>query len=467
MKNNISEDLVETLLYSSLKYQSPETSKYMYEILPSLALSLSHKFNDPVYKYLKIRFSYDLSTLSESIQSCIQDNAALNQGYCLIDKNVNIKDSITLTSAVVTGLIRMNNIKMASDVLNDTLVYMKQNMSHVDISEKQILIESYLLQLGQVDLIKSEKLRKVFEAKAMEGNTPSIPTLSVSYYKNLLYTVMCWLPHQSNIPIDLSALSKSIYTQRLLRFNKKNVTSESYSITSDKESSWKKIVDASNNIQPNRLSYEKLMNEFMNYHFHQVQNTRDLEILVMIIEDSIVNNYKFSQEMYFKILEFLINEVHASKEYVLRFVQSHGLMNMENLQFLNTSVSAFEDNNMQEMILRLSKTKYFVSLMQKFKLENMDEFEYKGMRRVFESIWMSKQDLSMIGVDLSLHSYVLEEFLNTEYMQSFNSLTSNTMEFFENLKKNFLQRFETFSLLNLDINKVEPQVVSVASVLRE
>lgn len=154
MKNNISEDLVETLLYSSLKYQSPETSKYMYEILPSLALSLSHKFNDPVYKYLKIRFSYDLSTLSESIQSCIQDNAALNQGYCLIDKNVNIKDSITLTSAVVTGLIRMNNIKMASDVLNDTLVYMKQNMSHVDISEKQILIESYLLQLGQVDLIK-------------------------------------------------------------------------------------------------------------------------------------------------------------------------------------------------------------------------------------------------------------------------------------------------------------------------
>ncbi|CAI8507021.1 unnamed protein product [Hanseniaspora opuntiae] len=209
------------------------------------------------------------------------------------------------------------------------------------------------------------------------------------------------------------------------------------------------------------------MNEFMNYHFHQVQNTRDLEILVMIIEDSIVNNYKFSQEMYFKILEFLINEVHASKEYVLRFVQSHGLMNMENLQFLNTSVSAFEDNNMQEMILRLSKTKYFVSLMQKFKLENMDEFEYKGIRRVFESIWMSKQDLSMIGVDLSLHSYVLEEFLNTEYMQSFNSLTSNTMEFFENLKKNFLQRFETFSLLNLDINKVEPQVVSVASVLRE
>ena len=467
LKNNISEDLVETLLYSSLKYQSPETSKYLYEILPSLALSLSHKFNDPVYKYLKIRFSYDLSTLSESIQSCIQDNAALNQGYCLIDNNVDIKDSITLTSAVVTGLIRMNNIKMASDVLNDTLVYMKQNMSHVDIREKQILIESYLLQLGQVDLVKSEKLRKVFEAKAMEGNTPSIPTLSVSYYKNLLYTVMCWLPHQNNIPIDLSALSKSIYTQRLLRFNKKNVTSESYSITSDKESSWKKIVDASNNIQPNRLSYEKLMNEFMNYHFHQVQNTRDLEILVMIIEDSIVNNYKFSQEMYFKILEFLINEVHASKEYVLRFVQSHGLMNMENLQFLNTSVSAFEDNNMQEMILRLSKTKYFVSLMQKFKLENMDEFEYKGIRRVFESIWMSKQDLSMIGVDLSLHSYVLEEFLNTEYMQSFNSLTSNTMEFFENLKKNFLQRFETFSLLNLDINKVEPQVVSVASVLRE
>lgn len=142
-------------------------------------------------------------------------------------------------------------------------------------------------------------------------------------------------------------------------------------------------------------------------------------------------------------------------------------MNMENLQFLNTSVTAFEDNNMPDMILGLSKTKYFVSLMQKFKLENMDEFEYKGMRRVFESVWMSKQDLSMIGVDLSLHSYVLEEFLNIDYMQSIDGLTLKTAEFFENLKKNFMQRFETFSLLNLDISKVEPQVVSVASILKE
>jgi len=187
----------------------------------------------------------------------------------------------------------------------------------------------------------------------------------------------------------------------------------------------------------------------------------------MIIEDSIINNYKFSQEQYFKILEFLITEIHASKEYILRFVQSHGLMNMENLQFLNTSVTAFEDNNMQDMILRLSKTKYFISLMQKFKLEKMDEFEYKGMRKVFESIWMNQQDLSMIGVDLSLHSYVLEEFLNIDYMQNVNGLTLKTTEFFENLKKNFMQRFETFSLLKLNINKVEPQVTSVASVLKE
>lgn len=278
---------------------------------------------------------------------------------------------------------------------------------------------------------------------------------------------MCWLPHQNNIPVDLSALSKSIYKQRLLRFNKKNVTNESYLSFDDKESVWDKITSASNNIQPGRLSYEKLMNEFMNYHFHQVQNTRDLELLVMIIEDSIINNYKFSQEQYFKILEFLITEIHASKEYILRFVQSHGLMNMENLQFLNTSVTAFEDNNMQDMILRLSKTKYFISLMQKFKLEKMDEFEYKGMCRVFESIWMNQQDLSMIGVDLSLHSYVLEEFLNIDYMQNVNGLTLKTTEFFENLKKNFMQRFETFSLLKLNINKVEPQVTSVASVLKE
>jgi len=150
---------------------------------------------------------------------------------------------------------------------------MKQHMPHVDIQEKQILIESYLLQLGQMDLIKSEKLRRVFEAKALESNSPSIPTLSVNYYKNLLYNVMCWLPHQNNIPVDLSALSKSIYKQKLLRFNKKNVTNESYLSFDDKESVWDKITSASNNIQPGRLSYERLMNEFMNYHFHQVQNT--------------------------------------------------------------------------------------------------------------------------------------------------------------------------------------------------
>lgn len=467
LRNNLSENLVESLLYSSLQYQSVETSKYLYEILPELALSLSQKFNDPIYKYLKIRFSYDLSTLNDSIQSCIKETSVLNQGYCLIDNNFDIKDSIAMSSAVVTGLIKMNNIKLASDILNDTLIYMKQHMPHVDIQEKQILIESYLLQLGQMDLIKSEKLRRVFEAKALESNSPSIPTLSVNYYKNLLYNVMCWLPHQNNIPVDLSALSKSIYKQKLLRFNKKNVTNESYLSFDDKESVWDKITSASNNIQPGRLSYERLMNEFMNYHFHQVQNTRDLELLVMIIEDSIINNYKFSQEQYFKILEFLITEIHASKEYILRFVQSHGLMNMENLQFLNTSVTAFEDNNMQDMILRLSKTKYFISLMQKFKLEKMDEFEYKGMRKVFESIWMNQQDLSMIGVDLSLHSYVLEEFLNIDYMQNVNGLTLKTTEFFENLKKNFMQRFETFSLLKLNINKVEPQVTSVASVLKE
>ncbi len=101
---------------------------------------------------------------------------------------------------------------------------------------------------------------------------------------------MCWLPHQNNIPVDLSALSKSIYKQKAFEIQQKRMLQMSLTYLLTIKNLFKdKITSASNNIQPGRLSYERLMNEFMNYHFHQVQNTRDLELLVMII-GSIINN---------------------------------------------------------------------------------------------------------------------------------------------------------------------------------
>ncbi|KAL6927093.1 hypothetical protein ACO0SA_003383 [Hanseniaspora valbyensis] len=453
LKKNLSIPLVESLLFSSLQYQTNLNSQYIYSILPQLMASYK-PISTQQYHYLMIKFSFDLQTLQQSVFSCINPHSNM------VDIDfANVKDSILVVSAVTTGLMKLNNLPLASQILNSTMTFFKMNEMGLsnDIKLKQELLETYLLQLSQIDLAKAEQLRSVFELKA-ETENAFIPKLSFNFYKTYLYNTMCWLPQQANISMDLTNISKNIF-KRLFSMNV-NILGDSYSTLTGKNR-WESIIDLSNNISPASLSYEKLMNQLFNYCFHQSE--QDLVLITMILEDSVMKNYKFSGEQYFKIFEFLINEIKASDEYILRFVNSHGLLNLEDLQFLNTIVSSLENNNKSDLIIKISKSKYFISLTSKFDLEKMNDFEFKGLTKVFQSIWSTQQDLSMIAVDLGVHSFVLNEVFNLEYLYNQVEHKEETKTFFKQLEENFKERYLNFKKFNLDETKLDSQVEHLAT----
>lgn len=453
LKHNLSAELVESLLFSSLQYQTNLNSQYIFSILPEL-LNSHLQASEQQKQALMIKFSFDLQSLQGTVFSCINPSTQMID----INKN-NIKDSMLLTSAVLTGLIKLNHLPLASQILNSSMTFFKTNEESIGNQNemKQELLETYLLQLSQVNLKKAEQLRLAFETKS-EMQDAFIPKLSFSFYKTYLYNIMCWLPHQAQLPIDLMNIVKNIFKRLFVM--PINESGDNYYDLSGKNK-WDMIVALTNNITPNSLSYEKLMNQMLNYCYPQKE--QDLELLLMLFEDSVLKNYKFSGEQYFKIFEFLINEVGASDEYILRFVNSHGLLNSDDLQFLNTIVSALDNNNKGDLIVNLSKSKYFVLLTSKFNLKEMNDFEFKGLTRVFESIWSTKQELSMIAVDLGLHSFILNEVFNVEYLYSSIDQRQEVKDFFKQIEENFKERYLNFKKLKLDETKLNYEVEHLAT----
>ncbi|XBW37960.1 hypothetical protein QEN19_003545 [Hanseniaspora menglaensis] len=450
LKNHLSSHLIEALLYSSLKYQTNLNSQYIYSILPELMMSYS-TISMQEYQYLMIKFSFDFQSLQQTVLSSI------NKQTGTVDLSVEkLKESVLLTSAVTTGLLKLNNLQLASKILNAAMTFFKVNenillnQNHI----KQELLETYLLQLSQINLNKAEQLRLAFETKSNEKNA-FIPKLSFNFYKTYLYNSMCWLPQQSQISVDLMGVCKNIF-RRLFSMSV-NDSANAYIFSKKK---WDMLVHTSNNVSPSNISYEQLMNQIFNYFLHSSE--QDLETITMILEDSVMKNYKFSGEQYFKIFEFLINDIQASDEYILRFVTSHGMLNLKDLQFLNTIVSALESNNKNNLIVKLSKTKYFVLLASRFDLQKMNDFEFKGLTRVFQSIWATKQDISMIAIDLGLHSYILNEVHNLENLYNKIEQTLEVQDFFKQLEENFCERYMNFKKFNLDETKLDNQVKELA-----
>ncbi|QLG72231.1 hypothetical protein HG535_0C05850 [Zygotorulaspora mrakii] len=206
------------------------------------------------------------------------------------------------------------------------------------------------------------------------------------------------------------------------------------------------------------IGVESVMTSLLDY----ALQSKDNEMIMKILEESVIKNLKFDVGVYQFIFAYL-KEIKCPDDYLLRFIATHGSLfnqdtkSIDSYEFLNGIIDHFPS---QVILKKITEMKFFSELCRNFNMGASKAINYGGLIGCMRSLWASPQTIDKYSYNLEIHAILIMRLLDFD---TYYNIMDN--EILIDFKEKVLDRFSKLAInyrrLNFDPNKV-PGAVSQA-----
>lgn len=221
------------------------------------------------------------------------------------------------------------------------------------------------------------------------------------------------------------------------------------------------------------IHIENIINLLLDY----ALQLRDSDIVMKLLEESMVKNFKFDSTLYSFIFKFL-NEINAPMDYLVRFVEVHG--NLETtLSFLSSLTNYFKST---ELLLKIYNMSFFQEICSKldFSLNSFNQSPFDGFLLIMSAVWNSPHSIESYPHLLKIHATVILRLFDFDILDptmihdiemsqqpAMNSIRQR--DHFVSFKKKVMDCFSKFvknyKKLNLDPSRIDAVVPQAAKFI--
>lgn len=332
------------------------------------------------------------------------------------------KGEFEVYAMVISGLVETGDLELAIKLLDRLMNDIKEKNGLA--SNVSLILSNFLISVSKVDCHKAHKLWSQFHKIRW------VPEFSYEFYLVLM----------ANSFEDWK-LTKSIYE---CIFPMKPQFKNDRSNLSDFL------------VYP--MGVESVMSSLMDY----ALQLRDNEVIMKVLEESIIKNLKFDTGVYSFIFAYL-KEIRCPDDYLLRFIESHGSLLKDNsvaiekYEFLNGLIDHFPS---QVILKKVAEMNFFADLCRNFNLADSRSINYGGLIGCMRSLWRSPQTIDKYAYNLQIHAILITRLLDFD---TYCAIAGNEMliDFRDKVEERFKKLATNYKRLNLDPNEV-PGVVSQA-----
>ncbi|AET39632.1 ribonuclease P Ecym_4601 [Eremothecium cymbalariae DBVPG len=197
---------------------------------------------------------------------------------------------------------------------------------------------------------------------------------------------------------------------------------------------------------------------------HTALNMKDDEMIMKLLEESIVKNIKFEPDAYPSIFRYL-RYIKCPDDYLLRFVKSHGKLLLassarDQFEFLNALLDNFQS---QKMLKKAADAEFFHGFCKSFDVAEHNVINYAGLIRCFEALWRSPQHIETYRHNLELHALLITRFYDPESAQ-ISIENSSLKDFKDKLTEKFAKLATNYRKIHLDALKCSPNVAQAVKI---
>lgn len=339
-----------------------------------------------------------------------------NEFLLSLKLNSNVRNSLNenqfeIYSMFISTLIECGELPVATKIFDNVIneIKVKNGMS----KEVTLVISNFLLSLSKIDSHKAYELWSKF------NKLKWVPEFQYDFY--LLFMANCFHDWE---------LTKKIYD---FIFPMKRAFNENRLNSNTNLSSYL--------LYP--INTQNIINSLLDY----ALQLKDNDIILKLIEESIIKKFNFDICLYPHIFSYL-KEINCPTDYLLRFISSHS-KDLSSLEFLNSITTFNKDTN---FILELTKLPFFKKICQTISFDKNTQ-DLSGLIISLNAMWGSPKLVNNYPYLLELHAsllikiYDFDSFIESNSEDAFTLFRSNLVDRFNKLAQNY-QR------LNLDPNNV-------------
>ncbi|CEP60018.1 ribonuclease P LALA0_S01e01134g [Lachancea lanzarotensis] len=437
--------------YEMGNVNGPDFYKIAVDLLQASTTHISHQFSKEVLDcsllamnlfpgYVKLDYVKDILQNSQSYYKDsfyyvallgyakrINDNAAVKTLYedfrsmCASASHLQ-RHQYEVYSAVLTALVETGDMPLAIKLLDNVLTDAKERVGLA--SNVTLILSHFLISVSKLDCRKAYTLW--YEFKKLRW----VPEFSHSFYLTLL----------SNSMGDWE-LAKKIYDYSFPMVRDKSVKTHSFT---------DHLLSLS--------GAETTLSSFLDY----ALQLKDTEVVMKILEESVVKEYTFDSEVYPFIFQFF-KDIRCPEDYLIRFINCHGeLLNKskDKFNFLNGLIDAYQS---QVILSKVADSRFFLDCCERFNVSD-SQTNYSGLIACFQSMWGAPQTIEKYSYNIKLHGIMICKLYDPE---GYYAVMEN--EFMLQFKDRLTTRFEKLMLnyqrLSLDPNDIMGTSIQAAKMI--
>lgn len=370
--------------------------------------------------YHKDSFYYIACLHYARMNNDIQTIKELYEEYRLLlvndRKNISLReDQFKVYSMFVSGLVECGELDLASALLEKFITKIRdENGSKENIS---ILLSNFILSVSKLDCNKAYILWSKFNI------LPWVPEFSYEFYLTMLHRgFKDW------------ALTKKIYDYI---FPMKRSFKEERETLSDFL------------LYP--MGLESVLNQLMDF----ALQLRDNQVVMKLIEESLVKQFTFETGLYPFILAYL-KETKCPEDYLLRLIQAHGelILKSEKPEEIYMFFNAIADNfTSQSIRSAITDLDLFVESCRQFNLAEFNKVNFQGFLNIFENIWGTPKTSSNLPKLIQLHAIMVTKLMDFETYPLVEN-NKNLSDFKDTLNGKFISLVSMYVKLGFDPNNI-------------
>ncbi|KAM3163108.1 RNase P subunit [Lachancea thermotolerans] len=341
---------------------------------------------------------------------------------CVADVNLQ-NHQYEVYSTMLSGLVETGDMALAVKLMDKVLTDAKEKVGLA--SNISMVLSNFLISVSKMDCQKAYQLW--LEFKKLQW----IPEFSYSFYMTLL----------SNSLGDWQ-LARKIYDYMLPMTREPNKPPAS-------------LIERL--LQP--LGTNSLLSSFLDY----ALQLNDTEVVMKVLEESIVKRFGFEIGVYPYVFQFLRN-IRCPDDYLLRFINFHGQLltkGNERFEFLNGLIDSFQS---QVILAKVTEMKFFADYCRSFNVAESRMINHSGIIACFQSLWGSPQTIERYSYNIELHGIMVCKLHDLE---GYYAVMEN--EYLLQFKDRLTERFEklmiNYKRLNLDPNMISGTPVQAAKMI--
>ncbi|KAK5781909.1 hypothetical protein RI543_000560 [Arxiozyma heterogenica] len=367
-----------------------------------------------------------------------------------MEKSISLKENqFEIYSMFITAFIETGELTVGSKMFNNIINEIKKKNGSKKIVT--MVLSNFIISLSKVDPQRAYSVW--FEFKKLSW----VPEFSYEFYLLLLSNCFHDWDLTTKIYNYIYPMERSFNSKNKFQINKFRLNSNTNLSTYL--------------LYP--IHTENVINLLLDY----ALQLRDSDIIMKLLEESMVKNFKFDSNLYPFIFKFL-KELNAPVDYLIRFIEIHGSLH-PNLPFLSSITNSCTS---PDLLLKIYNMHFFQEICSKlnFSLNSINQAPFDGLVSIMSVVWNSSHPIESYPHLLKIHAIIVIRLFDfdtldptmihdIEMSQQPGMNNTRQMDQFILFKEKIIDCFTKFVKnykgFNLDPSKIDPVVPQAAKFI--